>query len=269
MPVGSLRRNAVDGPHATAMPSLPLPDLPPALLLAIPLIVLMGYTIFGATGFGSAIVAVPLLAHLVPLTTAVATITSLDFFAANSTAWRQRRHIAWPEFKRIAPPAVIGILIGGTLLLNLPAAPALLALAIFVGVYGVYLLSGAPRPRHVPGWVAWPLGLVGGVFSCLFGTGGPIYVVFLSARIADKGALRATAALMVALSNWLRLAIFFATGLLNAPLLVFVLLLLPAMALGVWLGHKLHNRLSSGGVLRLIAILLVANAVTLLLRVLA
>jgi len=250
------------------MPSLPLPDLPPALLLTIPLIVMAGYVIFGATGFGSAIVAVPLLAHLVPLTTAVATMTSLDFFAANHTAWRQRRHIAWPEFRRIAPAAVVGIAIGGTLLLNLPPGPALLALAIFVGTYGVYVLSGAPRPKHVPGWVAIPIGIVGGVFSCLFGTGGPIYVVYLSARIQDKGALRATASLMVVLSVWLRLALFIATGIMKAPLLLFVLLLLPMMALGLWLGHKLHDRLSSAGVLRLIAALLVANAVTLLVRVL-
>jgi len=251
------------------MPSLPLPDLSPALLLAIPLIVLAGYTVFGATGFGSAIVAVPLLAHLVPLTTAVATMTSLDFFAANHTAWRQRRHIAWAEFWRIAPAAVAGIAIGGTLLLNLPPRPALLALAIFVGTYGAYMLSGAPRPRHVPHWVAIPIGVVGGVFSCLFGTGGPVYVVYLSSRIEDKGSLRATAALMVVLSVWLRLALFIATGILKAPLLLFVALLLPVMAVGLWLGQKLHNRLSSAGVLRLIAWLLVVNAVTLLARVLA
>jgi uncharacterized membrane protein YfcA len=251
------------------MPSLPLPDLPLAFLIAIPLIVLAGYTIFGATGFGSAIVSVPLLAHLVSLTTAVATMTSLDFFAANHTAWQHRHSIAWHEFRRIAPAAVVGIALGGTLLLNLPPAPALLALAIFVGVYGVYVLSGAPRPSHAPVWLALPLGVVGGIFSCLFGTGGPVYVIYLSARIHDKGALRATAAIMVVLSVWLRLAIFIATGLVHGPLLVLVAMLLPAMALGLWLGQKLHQRLSSAGVLRLIAVLLVANAVTLLVRVLA
>jgi uncharacterized protein len=250
------------------MPSLSLPDLPLAMLLAIPLIVLLGYTIFGATGFGSAVVSVPLLAHLLPLTTAVATVTSLDLFAATHTVWRHRRSIAWSELKRISPAAVVGIALGGTLLLNLPPAPALLALAIFVGSYGAYVLSGAPRLRHAPGWLAIPTGVVGGVFSCLFGTGGPIYIVYLSARIHDKGALRATAASMVALSVWLRLALFFATGVLKTPLLLMVLLLLPAMALGVFLGTRLHDRLSSGGVLRLIAVLLVVNAVTLLIRVL-
>jgi uncharacterized membrane protein YfcA len=108
------------------------------------------------------------------------------------------------------------------------------------------------------------------VFSALFGTGGPIYMIFLSARIEDKGTLRATASLMVTLSVWLRIALFAATGvLLHAPLLLLIGALLPVMALGVYLGHRLHQRLSSAGVLRLIAALLVINGVTLLARAVA
>ena len=244
-----------------------LSELPFTLLIALPAIVLLGYTIFGATGFGSAIVAVPLLAHALPLTVCVPLMSSLDLFAATSTAWRNRAHVAWPEFRALAPAAVIGIALGATLLLNLPAAPALLALGAFVTAYGVYVLSGARRLRRAPGWVAWPTGIAGGVFSALFGTGGPIYMVFLSARIEDKGTLRATASLMVTLSVWLRIALFAATGvLLHAPLLLLVGGLLPVMALGLYLGHRLHQRLSSAGVLRLIAALLVINGVTLLAR---
>lgn len=49
------------------MTHLNLPELTPALVLAVAGIALIGYTIFGATGFGSAIVAVPLLAYMLPL----------------------------------------------------------------------------------------------------------------------------------------------------------------------------------------------------------
>lgn len=246
-----------------------LSELPLTVLIAVPVIVLLGYTIFGATGFGSAIVAVPLLAHAFPLTVSVPLMSSLDLFAATSTALRNRAHVAWPEFRMLAPAATIGIALGATLLLNLPATPALLALGVFVTLYGVYVLSGARRLRQAPAWVAWPTGVAGGVFSAMFGTGGPIYMVFLSARIQDKGALRATASLMVTLSVWLRIAVFAATGVLHAPLLLLVAALLPVMALGLYLGQRLHQRLSSAGVLRLIAALLVINGVTLLIRTLA
>jgi uncharacterized membrane protein YfcA len=256
-------RAAVDMPHL--IPELSLPSL-----VALGAIVLLAYTVFGATGFGSAIVAVPLLAHLLPLATTVALVTSLDVFASTGTAWRQRRHVEWPEFKRLAPVQLVGMAIGATLLVNLPPGPALLALGVFVTVYGTYVLAGARRLRRAPAWLVFPIGLVGGVFSALFGTGGPIYVMYLSARIADKSALRATSAVMVTLSVAVRIVLFVIAGLLlDTRLLLLIAGLVPAMALGVFLGHRLHARLSSAGVLRLIAALLVVNGVSLLVRVLA
>ena len=103
--------------------------------------------------------------------------------------------------------------------------------------------------------------------SALFGTGGPIYIVFLSARIDDKSALRATSAIVVAVSVWVRLGLFIATGLLlNTALVTLALALLPVMALGLWLGNRLHHALSRGGVLRLIAGLLLGNGIALIVR---
>jgi uncharacterized membrane protein YfcA len=250
------------------MAHLNLPELTPALLLVVAAFGLIGYIIFGATGFGSAIVSVPLLAHVLPLAACVPLITMLDTFAATSTSWRNRRIVAWPEFMRLAPAMFVGIALGGTLLVKLPATPALLALGVFVTVYGAYVLSGAPRPAHTPAWLVWPIGVVGGVFSALFGTGGPVYIVYLSARIHDKSALRATAASVVALSVWLRVVLFVVAGvLLERRLLLLIATLVPVMVIGVHVGHRLHARLSNDGVRRLIAALLVVNGLTLLARV--
>jgi uncharacterized membrane protein YfcA len=163
----------------------------------------------------------------------------------------------------------IGMTFGASLLLNLPRAPALLALGIFATTYGIYVLVG-PRVLHAaPDWLVWPIGAIGGVFSALFGTGGPIYMVFLSARIHDKSSLRATSAIVVAISVWVRLLLFTGTGLLIDPALVtLALLLLPVMALGLWLGNRLHHALTGAGVLRLIALVLLVNGVALIVRAL-
>jgi uncharacterized protein len=249
---------------------LALPDLSTQALLTVPLVVLAAYTIFGATGFGSSIVAVPLLAHAFPLSFTVALVTTLDAFAATSSSIRQRRFAAWEEFFRLLPALLIGMGIGSTLLLNLPRAPAILALGVFVTLYGAYLLRGPAQLTQAPVWLAWPIGVVGGVFSALFGTGGAIYIVFLSARIHDKTRLRATSALVITVTVWIRIALFIATGLLmNVSLFALAAIALPAMALGLRLGNRLHHALSGRGVLRLISGLLVVNGVTLILRALA
>ena len=244
-----------------------LADLPWYALAAIPLVVLAAYAIFGATGFGSSIFAVPLLAHLFPLAFCVALITTLDLFAATSTSVRLRRAVAWPDLRRVLPAAVIGIVAGVTVLVSLRQSAALLALGIFVACYGTYVLAGARKLRRAPAWLAWPIGLVGGVFSALFGTGGPIYMVFYSARIHDKGALRATSAATVTVSVWIRLIAFAGAGLLLDPaLLTLAAAMLPVMLGGLVLGHRLHHKLSGHGVLRLISMLLVANGLFLIAR---
>jgi uncharacterized membrane protein YfcA len=251
------------------MPIPEISDIPLHVLVAVPCIVLLGYTIFGATGFGSSIISVPGLAHFFPLAFTVPLITTTDAFAATSTALRLRSLVAWREVRHLLPSQLIGIALGATLLLNLPRAPALLALGVFAACYGAYVLAGAQRLARAPGWLAWPVGVVGGVFSALFGTGGPVYVIYLSARLPDKAELRATAAIVVAISVWIRLALFLGTGLLlNRTLVLLVLLILPTMALGLWLGNRLHHALSGRGVLRLIAALLLANGVALIGRAL-
>jgi len=248
---------------------LPLPDVPWPVLAAIPLIVLFAYVVFGATGFGSSIIAVPALAHAFPLTFAVPLVTSLDVVAATTASVRQWRRADWPEFRRIIPAILVGIGLGATALVSLPRGPALLALGTFVALYGAYALAGPRSLRRAPGWLALPIGIVGGVFSVLFGTGGPIYMVYLSARIHDKGTLRATSSVIVTVSVWLRVIVFVVTGLLlQAPLLGLALLMLPVMAIGLALGNRLHHALSRVGVMRLIASLLIGNGVLLVLRAL-
>jgi uncharacterized protein len=259
-------RRVVRSVASMAFP-LPLPDVPAAVLVASPLIVLVGYTIFGATGFGSSAISVPGLAHFFPLTFTVPLITVTDCFAATSTALRLRRSVAWPEFLRLVPAMLIGMAIGATLLLNLPRDPALLALGVFITAYGAYVLIGPRRLTTAPRWLAWPIGMIGGIFSALFGTGGPIYMVFLSARLDDKSVLRATSAIVVGLSIWIRLVLFLVTGLLvDARLGGMLLLLLPVAVVGLWLGNRLHHALTRAGVFRLIAVLLVVNGVTLAVR---
>jgi uncharacterized membrane protein YfcA len=252
------------------MAHLDIPALTPALLGLVAATACLGYVIFGATGFGSAVLSVPLLVHLLPVAACVPMVCALDSFAATTTAWRDHRIIAWPQLRRLAPTMLVGIALGTTLLVRLPSGPLLLALGAFAALYGTYILSGAPRPARTPEWLAWPIGVAGGIFSALFGSGGPIYIIYLSARIHDKTALRATIASMIALSVWLRLALYAAAGVLLEPrLLELIVALVPVMLIGLLVGRRLHARLSNAGVLRLIAALLVLNGLTLLARVLA
>ena len=247
-----------------------LPDVPWYVLVTIPLVIVAAYTVFGATGFGSSIIAVPVLAHWLPLTFAVPLVTALDSVSTLNASYRQWRHADWREYRRLLPPILIGIAAGTTLLVNLPRGVALMALGIFVTAYGTYLLVGQHQWRPLrPAW-AWPLGFVGGMFSVNFGTGGPVYMVYIASRIHDKTALRATSSVLVTTSVLIRTGVFIVTGLLlNAPLLLCAAALLPLMFVGYVLGNRLHYALTRAGVMKMIAGLLTLNGAVLITRALA
>src|SRR6186713_1532277 len=158
--------------YSAAMP------LPPESLVIAALIVAGAFVIFGITGFGSTIVAVPLLAHLLPLKFVIPMFVLLDFGAALRTGFKFHSTIAVRELAWLAPAMLAGIAAGVFLLVKLPGDLILIALGIFVFGYGLYAASGRePSLRLGRAW-ALPVGGFGGVISALFGAAGPLYVIF-------------------------------------------------------------------------------------------
>ena len=242
--------------------------LSPEFLWLAPLVMLLAYVVFGLTGFGSTVIAVPLLAHLVPLTFAVPLVLLLDAVFGTWAGVRYRREARYREIGILMPFLVIGMIAGVTLLVTLSERLLLGTLGVFVLGYGVVCLLRPVAARSLArGW-AVPLGAAGGVFSALYGTGGVIYIIYLAGRIRDKTALRATIATVLVISVALRLVLFGATGLLvQEGLLAACILLLPVGALGVWIGNSLHHALPGAGVVRLVYGLLVVSGISLIVRV--
>ena len=237
---------------------------PPETLIAVPLIGLLAYIILGISGFGSALVTIPLLVHFVPLQSVVPLVVIVDFFATLSNGVRFRRHVEVAELKLLIPAVMLGILCGVTLLATLPKHAALLLLGCFVTGYGVYRLLTRASTKPVSRWWGIPTGLIGGLIGGLFGVGGPIYATYLSARIPDPAKMRATLSAVFSFSTGLRLIVYLISGLLlQSEVWWALLLLLPAMPVGLVIGHRLHARLTREQVGRFISVLLVVSGISL------
>jgi uncharacterized membrane protein YfcA len=91
--------------------------------------------------------------------------------------------------------------------------------------------------------------------------------MYITGRVTDPAAQRATIAQMVILNVGLRVMAFALAGLLAArPLWIGVALLLPVAWLGVWAGHHVHVRMTPATAARVIGGVLLLSGVTLLLR---
>ena len=89
------------------------------LLVAEP-VVAVAYFVFGLVGFGSTLVAAPMLAHVLPVTTVVPTLALTDLVAAWSNGWRLSSHVVRSELYRLVPALFIGSALGAWLLFTLP-----------------------------------------------------------------------------------------------------------------------------------------------------
>jgi len=213
------------------------------LLVAEP-VVTVAYVVFGLVGFGSTLVAAPMLAHVLPVTTVVPTLALTDLVAAWSNGWRLSSHGVRGELYRLVPALFIGSALGAWVLFTLPLKLLTTLLGVFVVLYALNgLRPQRPKPSLSSVW-AWWYGMAGGVLSALFGAGGWVYSMYLLRRVEDPQQIRATQTAVLMFSSFIRVGLFLLAGrLLDADLLLLVLLLLPALALGLYIGHHISLRL--------------------------
>jgi len=229
----------------------------------------VGYVIFGLVGFGTVLIAAPVLALTMPVSGIVPLLALMDCAATTTNGIRLGDKVARGELVRIVPLMVLGSIAGAYLLLTIPARPMMGALGLFLIGYALYGLFG--RPAHgliARGW-AVPLGFLGGVFSAMFGSGGFVYVLYLSRRLPDRDAIRATQSALLSLATLTRVVIFALAGVYSDfRLLLLALCLVPAMVLGMWLGEHITLRLTREQFLRVLHVVLIGAGVTLCLRAL-
>ena len=234
------------------------------VVMAVP-VVLIAYLVRGICGFGSGLIAIPILSLLFPLKVAVPLVVMLDYLASAGQGASQRQSIQWSEIGRLIVPALIGVAAGLLIFHRVDADLLTRILGGIVFLYALYSLWG-PRMPRASSWWAVPAALSGGAVGTLFGTGGPFYVTYLKARQLEMAHFRATFACIFLLDGAARVAGYVGTSVIDIQLLGLLAMSLPVMILGIYLGGKIHTSLSAQVFTRGISILLLASGASLMLR---
>lgn len=242
-------------------------DLPLDTLASAALIVVLAYTVFGLTGFGASITAMPLLAQLFPLRFAVPLMLIFDISATLLLGLKNRGAVDRRELLRLIPFMLVGMVLGVTLLVNAPERALLFLLGCFVLAYAGWSLLFRRGVQTIATHWSAPLGTTGGVFTALFGTGGPIYVIYLTGRLHDKSVLRATIGALIFVSGLSRLVLFGTAGLYaQQGLLLLAAELLPCAMLGLYIGGRLHHSLPVQRVIQVVWAILIFGGISLIWR---
>ena len=243
----------------------------PVELAALVAAAFVGSVIFGVTGFGAALVTVPIATHFVPLSFALALFVLMDLANAFRIGFENPKNAVKGEWTRIAPTILAGTVTGVTLLVNLPRGAATLALGVFVLLFALYSLTRRAEVRRVvPARWAYLAGFTGGVTSTLFGAGGPPYAMYLSHRGLSKEQFRATMGFATLTSISLRTVAFLLTGVLLDPKVwTYAVFVVPAGLAGIWAASHLFRRISRELLMRAVALMLLASGTSLIVRALS
>jgi len=243
--------------------------MPTEVLVLMP-IAFAGSLVFGLTGFGAALVTIPLATHFVPLQFALALFALADLSGALRIGLENPKNAVRAEWTRLVPMIVLGTALGVTLLVNLPRAAGMFALGAFVVSYALYSLLRRESTRIAAAGWAWAAGLAGGITSTLFGAGGPPYAIYLSQRGLSKEQFRATMGFATLTSISLRVIAFLLTGLLLDPnVWLAAIAVIPSSLLGIFVAQRMFLKISREQLLRAVAVVLLATGGTLVARALA
>jgi uncharacterized membrane protein YfcA len=239
-------------------------DLPDLAVVAG--ILILAYALFALLGFGTALIASTPLAWVLPVARVVPLLALLDAVGAMQRGWHSRQWLDRSALARLLPAMLLGQILGVSLLARLPQASMAMLLGGFVAAYGLWSLWEGRRVAPPSSRLAWAYGSFGGVLGGLFGSGGFVYAAFLHAHLPEREAYRATQAAMISLSTLWRIVLCGATGLLDRPLALTAVALLPTVYLGMALGVWLDRSLPAKAFVTALHLFLIASGLALIAR---
>lgn len=211
------------------------------------------------TGFGFALVGLPLLALVTDPVTAVVSMTVLSTALTLGASIQQRRDIEWRPAGSVTATALLGMPVG-LLALRLVDARWL---SVLIGIVLLAFTFALVRGIRLQGRAVTPTaGFVSGALLTSTGMNGPPLVVAFQNKEMSPPQFRATLQAVLTIQGFFGLAGFAAVGLFGPPVWSVVAYGAPAMLLGWWVGHLVSRRMDAALFRRLVLVTLAASAAT-------
>lgn len=215
-------------------------------LIALGLIVLAAYTTQAMIGFGANIIALSLGAQFWPLQQLLPIVVALNLPLSGWLVWKYRRDVAWGALAHSVAPLFGGGFIAGLFAAHLLHSEWLaFGFGVIVTLIATWELSRRHHRHRQPRPVISQafLGL-GGITQGLYASGGPFVAYAVDRLGLTRSGFRATLLVIWLTTNSLLLTSFALTGQLDGAFIKNVILFLPLIALGLWCGEHLHQRVS-------------------------
>lgn len=241
-----------------------MPEPTPAILAAIAGTAFLAAFAQGVTGFGSALVAMPLLALLLDVRDAAALVALLSLAVNFALLLPARKALPWRKVALLLAGSLAGVPVGVLFLAGVDQRLAR-------GILGAALVaaSGALLRAHRltirPGnGSAVAAGALAGILGGAFNANGPVVALYAAAMGWEKRETHAALQLYFLASGLWVAALHGAVGITGRQVLIAAVLALPFLAAGSFAGWAVNRRIQEERYRRVLLVSLLAAGVALL-----
>jgi uncharacterized membrane protein YfcA len=212
--------------------------------ILIPAIVFFAALVQSLSGFGFALIVMPLAAIALGLQTAAPLVALVGLTLNTINVLRYRQDLNLREVARLGLACALGIPAGIWALVNVDEALILRLMGLVLMLYAGYsLLRPAARRPGSDRW-AYPAGLAAGCLGAAYNTPGPPVVIYGALRGWPKGEFRAVLHGIFFLNGVLVVISHAVARRVTPEVLTAFVYAMPALLLGILLASRMDSRLN-------------------------
>jgi len=232
--------------------------------LEVPIVLFLASAIRSALGFGEALIAVPLLALVIPIQVAAPIAVLASITIALIAVLQDWRHIHLRSAVWLVLSTVAGIPLGLLLLKSIPESAAKAALAAVIIAFSAYSIVWRPRREVTDDGYSWLFGFTAGILGGAYGMNGPPLAIYGSLRGWSPKQFRATLQGYFLPASLIGMCGYGLTGLWTPQVNHFYIGSLPLVVAATFLGRKINDRLNPSRFLSVDHVALIAIGLILL-----
>ncbi len=220
--------------------------------LLISIIFLLAGFIQGMTGFGSALVAIPLLSLFLDVKDAVPLCILNSLVITTYLSLKMKKHLDAKKIVPLCVAAVPGIIVGSTILEKISSTIIRVCLGVLLIIYSIYSLFSRPRQRKLHTLWSYVAGFSSGAIGAAFSAGGPPTIVYTTLNNWSKDEIKATLSGFFLFNSYLIATVHAVKGLTSIEIFSYFMISAPVVLLGTVLGSICYGKIEHALYLRII-----------------
>jgi len=238
------------------------------ITLEVGCVLFLATLVRSAVGFGEALIAVPLLALLIPVTVAAPVAALVSITVAAVVMLQDWRHVEARSALRLVIATLAGIPLGLLLLTHVAEPIVKAVLAVVIIAFAVWAVIRPATGLVHERW-AWFFGFVSGVLGGAYGMNGPPLAIYGALRKWSPERFRATLQGYFLPASLVGVAGYAVVGLWTARVTRLYVMSLPFVAVAIVAGGFVNRRLGAHRFLSIVYGALVVIGITLLVQSIA